>query len=206
MDLKYKDGKHSASGLTPRTSRLDRFFWASPFYVFSFFIILFCLVPCGRLSWLLVSFWAHVNIVHHIISYHNRRVSHLSRETQPEKTWEFSWLRTLLMRCTHGLGWGRECRSDWTDTGCGGRCRFHCVRSLAGQNQVLQVCWATFSLCCCHMLFLCQLCFVLVHGQVTIIFVVSVCLCRVFLFSQPSLIWFWSNLDTCYMSGSSCVS
>jgi len=39
-------------------------------YVFSFFIILFCLVPCGRLSWLLVSFWAHVNIVHHIISYH----------------------------------------------------------------------------------------------------------------------------------------
>jgi len=70
MDLKYKDGKHSASGLTPRTSRLDRFFWASPFYVFSFFIILFCLIPCGRLSWLLVSFWAHVNIVYHIISYH----------------------------------------------------------------------------------------------------------------------------------------
>jgi len=27
------------------------------------------LVPCGRLSWLLVSFWAHVDIVHHII-YH----------------------------------------------------------------------------------------------------------------------------------------
>jgi len=26
--------------------------------------------PCGRLSWLHVSFWAHVNIVHHIISYH----------------------------------------------------------------------------------------------------------------------------------------
>ena len=24
------------------------------------------MVPCGRLSWLLVSFWAHVNIVHHI--------------------------------------------------------------------------------------------------------------------------------------------
>ena len=23
--------------------------------------------PCGRLSWLHVSFWAHVNIVHHII-------------------------------------------------------------------------------------------------------------------------------------------
>ena len=52
-----------ASRLTPRTSRLDRFFWASPFYVLSFFIILFCLVPCGRLSWLFVSFWVHVNIV-----------------------------------------------------------------------------------------------------------------------------------------------
>ena len=60
-----------ASGLTPRTSRLDRFFWASPFYVFSFFIILFCLVPCGRLSWLLVSFWAHVNIVHHHHHHHH---------------------------------------------------------------------------------------------------------------------------------------
>jgi len=33
-------------------------------FVFSFFITLFCLVPCGRLSWLLVSFWAHVNIVY----------------------------------------------------------------------------------------------------------------------------------------------
>jgi len=48
----------------------------------------------------------------------------------------------------------------------------------------------------------------LVHGQVTVIFVVtdglSVCL---FLqsSSQPSLIRFRSNLDTCYMSGSSCV-
>ena len=58
-----------ASGLTPRTSRLDRFFWASLFYVFSFFIILYCLVPCGSLSWLLVSFWVLINIVHHIISY-----------------------------------------------------------------------------------------------------------------------------------------
>ena len=31
-----------------------------------FFFVWF---PCGRLSWLHVSFWAHVNIVHHII-YH----------------------------------------------------------------------------------------------------------------------------------------
>ena len=29
---------------------------------------LFCLVPCGRLSWLVVSFWAHVNIVHRIVT------------------------------------------------------------------------------------------------------------------------------------------
>ena len=33
-------------------------------------VVVFCLVPCGRLGWLLVSFWAHVNIFHHIISYH----------------------------------------------------------------------------------------------------------------------------------------
>ena len=52
----------------------------------------------------------------------------------------------------------------------------------------------------------------LVHGQVTIIFVVSVCLsvclfvCSfVQSFSQPSSIRFGSNQDTCYMSGSSCV-
>ena len=48
----------------------------------------------------------------------------------------------------------------------------------------------------------------LVHGQVTIIFAVSVglsvCL-FVQSFSQPSLTRFRSNLDICYMSGSSCV-
>jgi len=33
-----------------------------------FFFVWF---PCNRLSWLHASFWAHVNIVHHIIiSYH----------------------------------------------------------------------------------------------------------------------------------------
>ena len=57
----------------------------------------------------------------------------------------------------------------------------------------------------------CYVCFslFLVHGQVTIIFVVSVglfvCL-FVQSFSQPSLIRFRSNLDICYTSGSSCVS
>jgi len=48
----------------------------------------------------------------------------------------------------------------------------------------------------------------LVHGQVIIIFVVSLCLSVCLLvqsFSQPSLIWFRSNLDICYTSGSSCV-
>ena len=34
-------------------------------------LLFFRSVPCGRLSWLYVSFWAHVNIVHHIISYRN---------------------------------------------------------------------------------------------------------------------------------------
>ena len=50
---------------------------------------------------------------------------------------------------------------------------------------------------------------VLVHGQVSIIFVVSVglsvCLFVCAEFSQPSLFRFRSNLDICYMSGSSCV-
>ena len=32
-------------------------------------LLFFCLVPCGRLSWLLVSIWAHVNIVHLVVSY-----------------------------------------------------------------------------------------------------------------------------------------
>jgi len=41
--------------------------------IFSFFISLFCLVPCGRLSWLFASFWAHVNILHRIVSYHIKR-------------------------------------------------------------------------------------------------------------------------------------
>ena len=50
----------------------------------------------------------------------------------------------------------------------------------------------------------------LVHGQVTIIFVVSVGFCLfvclfVQSFSQQSLIRFRSNLDIRYMSGSSCV-
>ena len=40
-------------------------------FIFSFFIILFCLVPCGRFSWLYVSFWVHVNIIvsYRIVSY-----------------------------------------------------------------------------------------------------------------------------------------
>jgi len=42
-------------------------------FVFSFFITLssFGLVPCGRLSWLLASFWTQINIVHRIISCRN---------------------------------------------------------------------------------------------------------------------------------------
>ena len=49
---------------------------------------------------------------------------------------------------------------------------------------------------------------VLVHGQVTIIFVVTLCLSVCLFvqsFSQPSLIRFRSKYDICYMSGSSYV-
>ena len=42
--------------------------WALVCFWFS--SLLFCfLVPCGRLSWLFVSFWVHVNIVYRIASY-----------------------------------------------------------------------------------------------------------------------------------------
>jgi len=58
-----------ASGLTPQTLWLDRFFWTSRSFVFSFTITLFCLAPYGRLRWLLITFWVLVNIVHRIVSY-----------------------------------------------------------------------------------------------------------------------------------------
>jgi len=67
------------SGL--RTDSTD--FMTEPFllsisvFVFSFFIrpILFSLVPYSRLSWLFVSFWAHVNIVYRIESYHGGKTA-----------------------------------------------------------------------------------------------------------------------------------
>ena len=43
--------------------------WPTFLVVFSFFITLFCLAPCGRLSWLFDSFGAHINIAHRIVSY-----------------------------------------------------------------------------------------------------------------------------------------
>ena len=43
---------------------LDRFFWASRFLFSVSWLVFFCLVPCGRLSWLFAGFWAHVNILH----------------------------------------------------------------------------------------------------------------------------------------------
>jgi len=39
------------------------------FFCFQFLHYSFCLVPCSRLSWLFVSFWAHINSV----SYRNRQ-------------------------------------------------------------------------------------------------------------------------------------
>jgi len=47
-------------------------FWASLFFVITvvFFITLsVILVPCGRLSWQLIGFWVHKNVVYHIVSY-----------------------------------------------------------------------------------------------------------------------------------------
>jgi len=41
------------------------------------------LVPCGRLSWLLVSFWAHVNTIHRIVFY--RPVDYICRH-KPDTT------------------------------------------------------------------------------------------------------------------------
>jgi len=42
-------------------------------YIVFLFLILFriflFLVPCGRLSWLAVSFWPHVNITYRVVSY-----------------------------------------------------------------------------------------------------------------------------------------
>jgi len=60
-----------ASRLAPRTLWLDRFFWAPCFLCYSFLHYCFSfLVLCGRLSWLFFSFWAHINIVHRIVSCH----------------------------------------------------------------------------------------------------------------------------------------
>ena len=54
-------------GLTQRTLLPDRFFWASRFFTFFIRHTLSCLLPYGRLSWLLVSFQAHVS--YRIVSY-----------------------------------------------------------------------------------------------------------------------------------------
>jgi len=51
------------------------YFMTGPFlhehlgFLFSVSSFSFCLVPCGRSSWLFVGFWAHVNIVCRIVSY-----------------------------------------------------------------------------------------------------------------------------------------
>jgi len=59
-----------ASGLTPRLYDWTVSSVHLGFCFYSFFITVFCLlVPCGRLSWLFVSFWAHVSIVHRIVLY-----------------------------------------------------------------------------------------------------------------------------------------
>ena len=62
----------SLPGLRTATPRLYDWTVSSEHLRFLFLVsslLFFCLLPCGRLSWLLVSFWAHVNIVHRIVSY-----------------------------------------------------------------------------------------------------------------------------------------
>jgi len=61
---------------------IDRFFWAPRFLFLVFFSFLFFhLVPCRKSTWLFVSFWVHVNIVHRIISYRISQSYSLSRLT-----------------------------------------------------------------------------------------------------------------------------
>jgi len=48
-------------------------------FCFSFFFTLFCSVPCGRLSWLLVSLWANVNVVYCIVSCLNQNTQLLTQ-------------------------------------------------------------------------------------------------------------------------------
>ena len=61
-------------------------------------LFFFHLLPCGRLSWLFFSFWAHVNVYYSIRSYHIVLIStmstreHLQRDcAMPEmKCWQFN--------------------------------------------------------------------------------------------------------------------
>ena len=48
-----------------------------PVFIFRFFISLFCLAPCSRLSWLFARFWAHVNVLDHIISHSHQSLKSL---------------------------------------------------------------------------------------------------------------------------------
>ena len=158
-----------APGLTPQTSWLDRFFWLFSVFCFYFSSLLSFLVPCNRLSWLSVSFWAHENIVYHIIS--TKACVNCAKCYQP----------------THH---GQVCLL------------FHDGPLL---DSVCVLCESLLTSGCCWCLVRChsggrmkatswtaQVCVLLIHGQVTIIFVVSVCL-FVQSFSQPSKIRFGSN-------------
>jgi len=58
-----------ASWLTIRILWLDCSSEHLGFCFLQFLHCCFCLVPFGRLSWLFVSFLAHVNILYHIVSY-----------------------------------------------------------------------------------------------------------------------------------------
>jgi len=78
--------------------------------------LLFCLVPCGRLSWLLASFWAYVNVVHRIVSYRINLVrpttvtslSHWASTVAYNTmvvTQLVSWIRLWQLRLTERQTW-----------------------------------------------------------------------------------------------------
>jgi len=64
-------------------------------------LFFFVLVPCGRLSWLLVSFWAHVNIVLHIITDFTNFARAVSISTHISNLSTTSWTNTNITTAWH---------------------------------------------------------------------------------------------------------
>jgi len=61
------------------------------------------MVPCGRLSWLYVSFWVHVNIVYGIVQNNDRKSKRVGGRIHP------SVIEMSLMQ----KNFGRHCLENW---------------------------------------------------------------------------------------------